>query len=361
MKVAIVHDYLNQYGGAERVLQVLCALWPDAPIYAVLYDADATGHILDDRIVRTTFVQRLPASRRYHYLYLPLMPMAVERMDLDAFDLVISVSASFAKGVICRTQTRHVSYCLTPPRFLWDQSQRIVDEFVAPWPVRSLLPPLLTYLRVWDQQAAQRPEHMLATSQFIQNRIATYYRRDASVVYPPVNIEKFPISRERGDYFLMVGRMVPYKKMDIAIEAFNRLKMPLVIVGTGTDERHLRRLAGPTIKFTGPVDDFTLAQLYASSRAVIFPQEEDFGIVPLEAMASGRPVVAYHSGGACETVIDRVTGLFFDEQTPEALQEAVERFSKTAFHPELCRAQAERFGVERFCSGLRGAISELIH
>jgi glycosyltransferase involved in cell wall biosynthesis len=348
MRTALVHEYLNQYGGAERVLQVLGMILPDAPIYTTLYDEAATGGVFQGREIQTSFIQRLPFSRAYHHLYSPLMPLAVEQFDLTGFDAVLSVSASFAKGVITHPGTRHFCYCLTPPRFLWDDSQRFTRQFRYPPLTGRLAPLALSYMRVWDRQAADRVDEFVAISEFVRRRIAKYYGRDAAVIHPPVNVSKYTLGQGAGQYWLMVGRLVAYKNFDLAIRAFNQLGWPLKIVGTGIQERQLRHLAGPNIEFIGLVDDTRLARLYADASGVIFPQEEDFGIVPLEAMASGRPVVAYRGGGAVETVIDRITGVFFDEQTQESLIEAVDRASRMQFIPSVCRGQAERFDIPVF-------------
>lgn len=348
MKAAIVHEYLNQYGGAERVLQVLCAMLPHAPIYTTLYDRAFTGGVFEGRDIRTSFIQRLPFSSRLHHLYSPLMPLAIEQFDTAAFDTVLSVSASFAKGVLTHPQTEHICYCLTPPRFLWDDSQRFAQRFGYPIPIGKLAPLALSYLRVWDRQAAERVDQWVAISECVRRRIEKYYDKSAIVVHPPVNVSKFSIHEGQGSYWLMVGRLVAYKNFDIAIRAFNRLGWPLKIVGTGVEEQRLRALAKPNIEFIGAVTDERLAELYAGSRAVLFPQEEDFGIVPLEAMASGKPVIAYRGGGALETIIDRITGVFFDEQSEEALMEAVDRASRMKWLPTVCRGQAERFDIPVF-------------
>lgn len=359
MKLALVHEYLNQYGGAERVLQVLCAQYEDSPVYTMLYDPKATGGVFADVTVRTSFLQRLPGSLRWHHAYTALMPMAIEQFDLSAFDTVLSVSASFAKGIITKPHTRHLSYCLTPPRFLWDDSQRFVQRFGVPPLLRHASPLLLSYLRVWDRQAAERVDTFIAISQCVRERIAKYYGRESSVVYPPVNISLFHIAPkdEREDYFLMVGRLVAYKRFDLSIRVANDLGIPLKIVGTGVEEKRLRKLAGPTISFLGQVDDATLARLYSRARAIIFPQEEDFGIVPLEAMASGRPVIAFAGGGVLETVVDGSTGVFFQEQTMESLRDAFERFDGRAWDPLACRRQAETFDIPRFVNDFESVLS----
>lgn len=349
MKPALVHEYLNQYGGAERVLQVLTAILPSAPIYTTLYDRRLTGGVFDGRVIRTSFLQRMPLAKNLHHFYSPLMPMAVEQFDLGVFDTVLSVSASFAKGVIVPVGAQHICYCLTPPRFLWDDSQRFARRFGFPWPLRWLSPLALSYLRVWDRQAAERVDQWIAISDCVRQRIGKYYQKESVVVYPPVNVQKFHLGEGPGSYWLMVGRLVAYKNFDLAIRAFQKLGWPLRIIGTGIEERRLRALAGPHVTFLGNVTDEELARQYAGAAGVVFPQEEDFGIVPLEAMASGRPVVAWRGGGALETVAERITGVFFDEQTPEALADAVDRASRMKFIPKICRGQAERFDIPVFC------------
>jgi glycosyltransferase involved in cell wall biosynthesis len=348
MKSVIIHEYLNQYGGAERVLQVLSALLPHAPIYTTLYDEQLTGGVFRGKTIRTSFIQRLPFAVRRHHLYSPLMPMAIEQFDLRPFDTVLSVSASFAKGVITHPGAQHISYCLTPPRFLWDDSQRFVERFQYPFFVRRLAPLALSYLRVWDRQAAERVDSWIAISESVRRRIQKYYQKDAVVIHPPVNMAKFSLGEGTGSYWLMVGRLVAYKNFDIAIEAFNRLGWPLKIVGTGVEGSRLRKMAKANIEFLGQVDDVRLSELYRGSSGIVFPQDEDFGIVPLEAMASGRPVIALRRGGSLETVIDKITGLFFDDETSEAIMDAVDRASRMKWLPHLARGQAERFDIPAF-------------
>ena len=359
MKIAFVHEYLNQFGGAERMLQVLCALYPRAPIYTLLYDRDATGGVFDGRVIKTSFLQNLPFTKKHHRIFPLLMPIAIEQFDFSDYDLVISVSASFAKGIITKPQTRHICYCLTPPRFLWDNSQKFVEEFGYSKLVKKFLPPFITYLRIWDKEAALRVDDFWAISNFIGDRVKKYYSRPSQVIYPPVNVSKFKIGNwklEIGNYYLMVGRLVSYKQFDLAIKAFNQNGLPLKIVGIGPELNKLKKIANKNIEFLGLVSDEKLANLYSHAQACIFPQEEDFGIVPLESMASGRPVIAYRAGGAIETILENETGIFFNEQTPESLQEAIERFHNLDFRPEVCRGQAEKFDIGVF----KDKISKLI-
>lgn len=348
MKIALVHDYLNQYGGAERVLEVLCEIFPDAPIYTLVYDERMTGGVFRGREIHTSFLQKLPFARRHHRIYPLLMPLAIEQFDLSYFDIVLSVSASFAKGIITKPHTKHINYCLTPTRFLWDDSHRYIDEFRYSWPVKKLVPFFITYLRLWDKEAALRVDKFVAISNFVKDRIKKYYNADAQVIYPPVETGKFAISRLLDDYFLMVGRLVPYKRFDLAVKTFTVMNKPLWIVGDGPERRRLEKLAGPNIKFLGLLSDYKLPELYSHAQAVIFPQEEDFGIVPIEAMASGRPVIAYRGGGALETIVEGRTGIFFDDQTEISLAQAVGEYYQRRWEPELIRDHALKFDKEGF-------------
>lgn len=348
MKITLVHDYLNQYGGAERVLEALCEIFPEAPIYTLLYDETATGRVFKGREIHTSFLQNIPFTRKHHRLFPLLMPLAIEQFDLSYFDVVISVSASFAKGVVTKPHTRHINYCLTPTRFLWDDSHRYIDEFKYPWPIKKLIPTLIAYLRIWDKEAALRADEFVAISDFVKRRIKKYYDREAKIIYPPVDTARYKIADQISDYFLMVGRLVAYKRFDLAVKVFNAIGKPLKIVGEGPERKQLEKMAKKNIEFLGLISDYQIPELYARAQAVIFPQEEDFGLVPLEAMAAGRPVVAYRSGGALETVINKQTGIFFDQQTEIDLAEAVGRFYQTDFNPSLIRTQALKFDKKIF-------------
>jgi glycosyltransferase involved in cell wall biosynthesis len=348
MRIALVHEYLNQFGGAERVLQVLCTMFPDAPIYTLFYDSKATGGVFKGREIRTSTLQRIPFIKKYHRLFPIFMPMAVEQFDFSEFDVVLSVSASFAKGIITKPETKHICYCLTPPRFLWDDSQKFVEGFGYPGFIKSSVMPLITYLRLWDREASFRVDKFITISNFIKERVAKYYLRNSEIIYPPVNIKRFYITNFSGDYFFMAGRMVSYKRFDLAIKAFNQLGWPLKIAGTGPELKRLKKIAGKNIEFLGLVSDEKLAELYSQAKAFIFPQEEDFGITVLESMASGRPVIAYRSGGATETIIEGRTGVFFEEQNESSLVETLKKFDHSKFNPHNCRQQAERFDIPVF-------------
>jgi glycosyltransferase involved in cell wall biosynthesis len=348
MRIALVHEYLNQFGGAERVLQVLCAMYPQAPIYTLFYDSEATGGVFEGRDIRTSFLQKVPFISKNHTLFPLFMPLAVEQFDFSGYDVVLSISSSFSKGIITKPGTRHICYCLTPPRFLWDSSQKFVEEFDYPGIIKVFIPPLITYLRLWDREASFRADEFMSISGFVKERIKKYYSRDSEIIYPPVNIDKFYISDNVQDYFFMAGRLVSYKRFDLAIKVFNKLGWPLKIAGTGPELNRLRKIANNNIEFLGLISDGELARLYSQSKAFIFPQEEDFGITPLEAMASGRPVIAYRGGGAVETIEEGKTGIFFNEQTEEALFDALKYFDTKQFNPIDCRIQAEKFGIQVF-------------
>lgn len=330
------------------MLQVLCALYPRAPIYTLLYDRDATGGVFDGRVIKTSFLQNLPFTKKHHRIFPLLMPLAIEQFDFSEYDLVLSVSASFAKGIITKPHTKHICYCLTPPRFLWDNSQKFVEEFGYPKLLKKFLPPFITYLRIWDKEASLRVDEFWSISDFIGDRVRKYYSKPFQVIYPPVNVSKFHVSKQIGDYFFMAGRLVSYKRFDIAIKSFNQNRLPLKIVGIGPELNKLKKIANKNVEFLGLVSDEKLAELYSQSQACIFPQEEDFGIVPLESMASGRPVIAYRAGGATETIVENETGIFFNEQNEESLQVAIEKFQSMDFKSEACRKQAEKFDVSVF-------------
>lgn len=330
------------------MLEIFCELFPQAPIYTIFYDEHATGHVFKGCEIHTSFLQRIPLAGRYHRKFPMFMPLAIEQFDLSYFDLVISNSASFAKGVVTKPDTLHISYCLTPTRFLWDDSQRYVKESGYSWLTKKLIPFFLGYLRIWDVEAALRVDKFVAISNFVKERIKKYYRCDAEVIYPAIDTSKYKSAKDVGDYFLMVGRLVPYKKFDLAIKVFNATGLKLKIVGDGPELARLKKIAKGNIEFLGLVSDYKMPELYSHARAVVFPQEEDFGLVPVEGMASGRPAIAYAGGGALETVIDGQTGIFFHEQTEIALAEAIGRFEQTSFDSVFIRKHAEKFGKAVF-------------
>ncbi|MFH2062800.1 MAG: glycosyltransferase [bacterium] len=357
MRIALVHDYLIQNGGAERVLQAFRDVWPKAPIFALLHDPKQFGGQLRHN-VRTSFLQRIPFSgRRYKWL-MPLMPAATERHDLSGFDVVLSSTSAFAKGVITGPETLHVCYCHTPTRYLWSDTHSYVDEVGLPKPVRSMMPMLLSGVRSWDRVAADRVDRFIANSQTVRRRIAKYYRRDSDIIYPPVDTANFSIAPRTDGYYLAGGRLVAYKRYDIAVRAFNKMGIPLKIFGTGPEFDRLRRMANRNVEFLGRVTDRQKAELYARAVAYLHPQEEDFGITAVESMAAGRPVIAYRRGGALETVAEGTTGTFIEEQSWEELANCVIRFEPERFDPAAIRRHAERFDVEIFRRQIKSYVRE---
>jgi len=346
MKVALVYDRVNKIGGAERVLEALHEIFPDAPLYTAVYNPK-TAPWAEKFNVIPSFLNKFPFAKRSHEIYPWLTPLAFESFDFSEFEVVISVTSEAAKGIITKPKTLHICYCLTPTRYLWSGYEDYFKNEVF----RFFTKPVVSYLRRWDKIAAQRPDVFVAISKNVQQRIKKYYGRDSEVIYPPVDIDKFPISNSQfpiGEYFLIVSRLVPYKKVNIAIQAFNKLGLPLKVVGTGREMGRLKRMAKKNIEFLGQLTDFQLLSYYQRCQAVVFPQEEDFGLVPLEAQACGKPVIAYRAGGALETVIERKTGEFFDKQTPENLEEIVKKFKPEKYKPEDCRQNALKFDIKIF-------------
>lgn len=349
MKVALVHDYLNQMGGAERVVMALHEIFPDAPIYTSIYDPQRVDPAFQKMDIRTSFMQKLPMVTKHHQPYLPFYPFAMEKLDLRGYDLVLSSSSAFGKGVITRPETMHICYCHTPMRWCWNYDEYVEREQLGK-AARSVLPFLITGLRVWDQTSAMRVDHFIANSPVVAERIQKYYRRDAVVIPPPVEASRFPFDPtiEPEDYFLVISRLVPYKRIDLAIKACNKLRLPLLISGNGRDLEQLQKLAGPTIRFLGRLSDEQVVHYFTHCRAFLFPGEEDFGITPLEAQACGRPVIAYGAGGALASIVDGVTGKFFSEQTVDSLAEALATFDEHAFDPGVIRNHALEFDTPRF-------------
>jgi glycosyltransferase involved in cell wall biosynthesis len=349
MKVALVHDYLNQMGGAERVVIAFHQMFPDAPIYTSIYDPQRVDPVFQEMDVRTSFMQKFPLVTRHHQPYLPFYPFAMESLDLRDYDLVLSSSSAFGKGVITRPETMHICYCHTPMRWCWNYCEYVEREQLGGM-ARRILPFLITGLRMWDQVSAMRVDHFIANSPVVAARIQKYYRRDAVVIPPPVEVSRFFFDPaiEREDYFLIISRLIPYKRIDLAIEACNRLHLPLVIVGAGRDMERLKRMAGPTIRFLGRLSDEEVLHYYARCRAFLFPGEEDFGITPLEAQACGRPVIAYGSGGSLASVVEGITGEFFYEQTVDSLATVLASFEERRYEPQTIRNHALEFDTSRF-------------
>ncbi len=372
MKVALVYDRLNKWGGAERVLLTLHKMFPEAPLYTSVYDKKKTPWALrfnsGQAKIKTSFLQRFPFAT-HHELFAILMPIAFESFTFDEFDLVISVTSEAAKGIITKPHTKHICYCLTPTRYLWSG----YEDYFKNDLLRFFSRPAVVYLRFWDKIAAQRPDKFIAISKEVQGRIKKYYGRESEVVYPPlmfgvlsevtppanapssgsVRVVGSP-SSSATPYFLIVSRLVPYKKIDLAIKAFNKLKLPLKIIGTGSEMGKLKRMAGPTIEFLGYLTDKELVEYYKGCRALVFPGIEDFGLTILEAQSFGKPVIAFKAGGALETIIDpsagsgSATGLFFDKQSVESLIAAIKQFNNLAINPKDCIGNAKKYSFEKF-------------
>lgn len=347
LKVALVHDWGNQVGGAESVLQALKEMFPDAPVYMSMYAPAVMPEVWRTWEVRTSFMDRLPLVKRHHQPFLPLYPLAFEQFDFSDFDLVISNKSGFCHGIITPPETLHIDYCLTPTRYVWDYGSYARRERIGRL-AGLLLQPLLTYLRTWDRLAADRVDHFIAISREVQRRIHKYYRRNSTVIYPPLEADRFTPGNDHDDYFLIVSRLIPYKRIDLAVQAFNKLGLPLRIGGEGRDRPRLERMASSNVEFLGRVPDGELQVLLQRCRAFIFPGYEDFGLAPLEANAAGRPVIAYRAGGALDTVVEGKTGLLFDEPTPESLMAAVRTLDNVIFEPEAIRRHALRFDKSVF-------------
>lgn len=382
-KVALVHDWLTGMRGGERCLEVFCELFPEADLFTLLYCQGTVSEAIEGRKIHTSFVQHLPLAKRFYRYYLPLFPLAVERFHFRGYDLILSSSHCVAKGVIPSPGALHISYTYTPMRYAWD----LYDDYFGGrvGTLRSfILQRLMAHLRRWDLEASRRVDHFVAISHHVAGRIRRHYGREAVVIHPPVDVHRFRPAEEDGDYYLVVSAFVPYKRIDLAIQAFNRLKLPLKIVGWGPEEKRWKKLAGPTVEFLGKRSDEELSGLYARCRALIFPGEEDFGIAPLEAQASGRPVIAYGKGGVLETVIplnrspfpvprsnmehgtlnlEHPTGVFFYEQTVDALIEAIKLFEENAhrFEKKRLRDHALRFDRATFKQKLQSFIEEKWH
>lgn len=345
MRVALVHDYLTQLGGAERVLSALMKAFPNAPVFTLL-KSDVGG--FDEKRIKTSFLQCLPGARKHHRYFPLLMPFAIEQFDLSAYDVVLSASHSFGKGVMTSPHTLHISYCFTPTRYVWDDSHRYVREFSRSKFFQRLAPLGLSYIRLWDYFAAQRVDKYLTLSDYVSRRIRKYYHRNSQVIAPPVDVQKYQTSQKPGDYYLVVSRLVPYKRCELAIEACKKLGRRLKIAGTGPELAELKRRAGKYIEFLGFVPDDDLPKLYANAKALLFPQEEDFGITPLEAAAAGRPTVAFAAGGALETIVSGKTGLFFEEQSAESLMQAIQKSEKTGWNSDFIRSHAHKYRNQVF-------------
>lgn len=355
LKVALVHDFLTQFGGAERVLLALSEIFPDAPIYTLIYDKEALGKRFGSKEIRTSFLQKFPAffKKRKKWL-LPFLPVAPETLDLRDFDLVISSSGAWSKGIVTRLNTTHVSYIHSPMRFIWDMNGEYLGQRSRFGCVRFVTRFILNYIRVWDRVASDRPDYLISNSIYTQSRIRKYYGRESDVIYPPVGHGTWDTEHgatdQDGKYFLIVSRLSAYKKIDAAIEAFNKLELPLMVVGTGEQEEYLKSIAGKNVTFAGFVADKKLGEIYGKARAFVFPGVDDFGIAPVEAMSHGIPVISIRKGGIKEIIDEGKTGEFFASSVPEVIADGVRRFveNEGGYDREAIRRKAGEFSREKF-------------
>ncbi|MBM4417980.1 MAG: glycosyltransferase family 4 protein [Chloroflexi bacterium] len=369
MRIALVHDYLNQYGGAERVLEVLAEIFPGAPVFTSLYVPDRMSNAIRGLDVRVTPLDRLPGARARHQAALLLYPPAFEALDLSYFDLIVSNSSAFAGAAIVRPDAAHLCYCLTPMRWVWDLDSYLAREGRG-GAFRAMLRPVVDQMAEWDAVASSRVDRYLAISRTIADRIRRRYDRCSKVIFPPVDVDRLRGALGTSDaphglasaepYYLVLSRLVPYKRIDLAIEACNRHRLRLIVAGSGRDEARLRGLAGSTIEFVGQVTDGQAARLLAGCEALLFPGEEDFGITPLEANALGRPVIAFGAGGACDTVVEGVTGRLFPEPTADSLGQAIVALRADTIDPDSVRAHAERFRTSRFKEQFLTEVDDLL-
>ncbi len=355
--IALVHDWITNVAGAERVLWEISSLFPDAPIYTAVFDKNRAKKF-STKDIKTSILQNIPFSKTKRELLIPFTPFAFEQFDLSKYDIVVSSTTMAAKGVITKPNVKHVCYCHTPPRYLWEPD---LDPRANAGKFSFLRKITAHKMRIWDRLAADRVDLFVANSNYTAKRIKKYYGRDAKVVYPAVDTQRFEVANpnEVKDYFLYVSRLVNYKRCDLIIEAFNKLKLPLKIIGNGPEKNRLKDMAKNNIEFLGFLSDEEVATYYKEAKAFVFAAEEDFGIVPVEAMAAGRPVIAYGAGGVLETIVENKTGLFFKEQTAESLIEAVKNFNVNDFDPHYIKSHAEKFSVETFRKRFLNILNDL--
>ncbi len=355
MRIALVHDYLNQRGGAERVFAHIARAFPEAPVYTALHDPRATGDLIDSGRVHASYLNKLPGAGRYFRYLAPLYPRAFERFDFSEFDTIVSSTTSWAKGIRVPAGAVHICYLNTVSRFAF-----AYDDYVGGLSSKKLAAPFVKKLVQWDRRASQKPTRLIANSHNVADLIARYYGRESTVLHCPVDLQRFSKGSGEGNYFIVASRLLPYKRVDLAIRAAQIAEMPLVVAGTGPDEKRLRRLAAESVwtRMAGYVDDAELNVLMGNALAAIVPGEEDFGLVPLEAAAAGRPAIAFRGGGALETIAEGLTGEFFAEPSAQALAGAMRRFAPRAYDPDVLRAHAERFSPQRFIEKLREIVAE---
>jgi glycosyltransferase involved in cell wall biosynthesis len=360
LRIALVHDWLTGMRGGEKVLEALCERFPEAPIYTIVHVPGSVSPSIESHPIHSSFVQRLPMGASSYQRYLPLLPAAIERFDLRGYDLVLSTSHCVAKGARVHPGTLHLCYCHTPMRYVWPAYEEYFGKGHLAPPASWIMPLLASWLRTWDVVSNVRVDSFAANSRTVADRIRRWYGRDARVIHPWVDTERFdlPIVRSAGDYDLILSALVPYKRIDVAVEAYRGRREQLIVAGTGVERDRLVRMAPRNVRFLGWLDPEETVRILQGCRALLFPGEEDFGIVPVEAMACGKPVIALGSGGATETVIGGTTGVFFDEVSPEAIGAAVDQVSALLWDPAVIRANALRFGRARFESEIDAWLTE---
>ncbi|MEJ2634266.1 MAG: glycosyltransferase [Calditrichia bacterium] len=368
LKIALVHDWLTGMRGGEKVLEILCNLFPDSDVFTLLHNKGSVSPPIGIHEIFTSFIDKMPLKRNHYRNYLPLFPTAIERFNFKDYDLIISTSHAVAKGIITPPDALHISYLHTPMRYVWDMYDEYFGADKTGWLSRKIIPFFANYLRMWDVSSSNRADWFLANSAHVAKRIKKYYRREATVIHPPVDTGLYKVSRVNGDYYLIVSALVPYKKVDLAVRAFNRMNKRLLVIGNGPERKKLQKLAGPAIEFRDWQPAEELLKYYGNCRALIFPGEEDFGIVPVEAMACGKPVIAYGKGGALETVIGveeggggQPTGVFFNRQTEESLMEAMEDFEKREWNPDSISEHAKKFDKKNFEKNILKFIQEKVN
>jgi glycosyltransferase involved in cell wall biosynthesis len=364
IKIALVHDFLTDFGGAERVLKVLSEMFPGAPIYTLLYDKEKMRGRFSKKVIHASFLQRFPRFlRRRKKWLLPLMPVAPEIFDLRDFDLVLSSSGAWSKGIVTRVNTIHIAYVHSPMRFVWDANSEYLGQQKKSRSLGVCVRFIMNYLRIWDKAAADRPDFLIANSKYTQKRIKKYYGKESTLIYPPVGMELHSENSAGQDrnYFLVVSRLSPYKKIDAVVEAFNKLGLPLVVIGEGQQEKYLRSIAAENVKIMGYQSDEKIAEYYAGARAFVFAGVDDFGLSPVEAMAHGVPVLAIRKGGALEIVEEGKTGEFFDAATPEVIADGVRRFveNEQNYDRQIIMKSAEKFSKDRFIREFEEYISHI--
>jgi glycosyltransferase involved in cell wall biosynthesis len=358
MRIAVVHDYFTQLGGAEKVADELYRMLPNSSLFATVAFPKCMPDLLKEVPVHTSWIQNAPKIEKYYRLYFLLYPFAVSSLDLSGYDLVLSSSSGYAKGVHTSRDAVHVCYCHTPMSWSWSFDKYAARESFG-FAQRALLPVLIRGLRLWDEASSRQPDHFVANSKVVAQRIRRAYGRSAEVIHPPIDIDRFHPSDEQEDYYVVLARLVSYKRIDLAVQACSKLGKKLFVIGDGPDRLRLEAGAGPSVKFLGRASDRDVEYLVSRCSALLFPGEEDFGMAPLEVAAAGRPTIAYRAGGAVETILENVTGMFFDEQTPEALGNAIEKFERQEWPTEILRRHSEGFSVQVFQDRFRTFLNRI--